>query len=485
MQSKKYGDHEFKFGGEYRYHTLRKISLAPVAIANNPLDSTGTPQIVPQNLWFGRDVLLNSYGYDIKDQYGNQIVSAEDIEAKHPIVAAAYLRDKIDFSDFTVNAGIRMDYLDVNSSVLRNPKDLIGADGQLLTADDYEQSKAQVLFSPRLGFSFPVTDKTIFTAQFGKFVQMPSLDFLYINKLAFQYFFSNSVQNVAENSSLKPERLTSYEIGIKQQVGDYVNLGVSAYYKETVDQIGAFRIAGAPANPGVPSGYALFFNSDFSTSRGLDFFLSMRRINRLAVDISYTLLYASGIGSDPNSKFSAANNPNGELPNVLFPLDYDQRHTGSVNMDYRFGGESDVPKGFAGKILQNLGLNVLMTFNSGRPYTVRDLPLAPFGDDGTALSTKNGIYRGWNMKFDVRLDKTVNLWKTNLNFYIYCTNLLNTEIVNSVYGSTGLPGDNGYLNTASGNGANANYKSNWADRIRAISNWGAPRQLQFGIKLNF
>lgn len=483
LQTKKSGDHEFKFGGEYRYHTLRKANFGPVATAYNPIDTvTGLPQLEPQNLWFGRDVLLNSYGYDIKDQYGNQIVSAEDIEAKHPVVAAAYLRDKIDFGDFTVNAGVRMDYLDVATDVLIDPKDLIGADGELLTADDYKKSEANISFSPRLGFSFPVTDKTIFTAQFGKFVQMPPLDYLYVNKLAFKYFFTNSVQNVAENSALKPERLTSYEVGIKQQVGDYVNLGISAYYKETVDQIGAYRISGSST---VPSGYALYYNSDFSTSRGVDFYLSMRRMNRLAVDVAYTLLYASGIGSDPNSKFSLAANPSGELPNVVFPLDYDQRHTGSINLDYRFGGQSDVPKGFAGKILQNLGMNVLFSFNSGRPYTVRQLPSTAFADDGLALSTKNGIYRGWNLKIDARLDKTVPIWKTNWNFYIYCTNLLNTELINNVYGATGLPDDNGYLNTPTGNAQDPNYKSNWYDRVRNISNWGAPRQVQFGVKVNF
>lgn len=481
LTTKKSGDHEFKFGGEYRYHTLRKVNFAPIAVANNPKDSLGETQFVPEKLWFGRDVLLNSYGYDIRDQYGTQIVSAEDIEAKHPVVAAAYLRDKIDFGDFTVNAGVRMDYLDVATDVLKDPKDLVGADGELLTADDYKKSEANISFSPRLGFSFPVTDKTIFTAQFGKFVQIPPLDYLYINKLAFKYFFSNSVQNVAENSALKPERLTSYEVGIKQQVGDYVNLGVSAYYKETVDQIGAYRIAGSDK---VPSGYATYFNSDFSVSRGLDFYLSMRRMNRLAVDIAYTLLNASGIGSDPTSKFSLANNPNGELPNVIFPLDYDQRHTGSVNLDYRFGGESDVPKGFAGKVLQNLGMNFLFSFNSGRPYTVRTLPRTGFVDDGDATSTKNGVYRGWNLKIDARIDKTVPIWKTNWNFYIYCTNLLNSEIINNVYGATGRPDDNGYLN---GQGASSTelFKENWKDRIRNISNWGAPRQVQFGVKVNF
>lgn len=480
--TKKYGDHEIKFGGEYRYHTLKKIDFNPAAVANNPIDtSTGRPQLNPQNLWFGRDVLLNSYGYEIKDQYGNQIVSNEDIDPKHPVVAAAYIRDKIVFKDFSVNAGLRMDILDVGTDVLKDPKNILGADGELLTEDDYTKSKASITFSPRLGFSFPVTDKTVFVAQYGKFIQIPPLDFLYINKFAFSYFFSNSVQNVAENSSLKPEKLTSYEVGFKQQIGTHIDLGLSAYYKETRDQIGITRIVGSNT---VPSGYALFSNSDFSISRGLDFSLSMRRINRVALDLAYTLLFASGLGSDPNTKFNLANNPEGELPKFAFPLDFDQRHTGILNVDYRFG-DNDVPKGFLGEILSNSGLNVLFSFNSGRPYTTRSLPKTPFADDGSAVSTKNQIYSNWNLRLDARLDKTFEIFKTNLNIYIYALNIFNTELINKVYGSTGIPDDNGYLNTPTGNSASNVYKENFNVRIKTIGNWGPPRQIRFGLKLSF
>lgn len=482
IQSKKYGEHEIKFGGEYRYHTLQKIDFFPAAIANNPIDtSTGRTQLNPQNLWFGRDVLLNSYGYDLRDQYGNQIVSGEDIEAKHPVVAAAYLRDKIIFNDFSVNAGVRMDVLDVGTDVLKDPKNIIGPDGELLSADDYTGSKASITFSPRLGFSFPVTDKTVFVAQYGRFIQIPPLDFLYINKLAFKYFFSNSVQNVAENSSLTPERLTSYEVGFKHEVSDRIDLGLSVYYKETRDQIGVTKIQGSAT---VPSGFALYANSDFSISRGLDFYLNMRRTNRLALDFAYTLLFASGLGSDPNSKFTLAQNAEGELPRFAFPLDYDQRHTGTLNADYRFGSK-DVPEGFLGDVVANMGLNLLFGFNSGRPYTTRDLPRAPFGDDGTALSTKNQVYTKWNLRFDAKLDKSIKLFKTDLNFYVYALNIFNTELINSVFGSTGLPGDNGYLNTPTGNAANSLYKENFNMRIKKLANWGPPRQIRFGMKLSF
>jgi outer membrane receptor protein involved in Fe transport len=486
LQTKKYGDHEIKFGGEYRYNTLRKIDFGPRATAHNPIDTIINGQIYtqfnPQNLWFGRDVLLNSFGYDIKDQYGNDIVSDEDKKPKHPIIGAFYIRNKIDFEYFSMNIGLRMDYLDVNSDVLKDPEVLIDQNGVLLSSNVYEKSKASITYSPRLGFSFPVTDKTIFVANFGKFVQMPQLDYLYINKLAFEYFFTNSVQNVAENSALKPEKLTSYEIGFKQTVGDFLNFGLTAYYKETKDQIGVVRIAGSST---VPNGYAIYSNSDFSTARGLDFYLSLRRTNRIAVDVAYTLMYASGVGANPDAKFSLANNPNGVLPKFQFALDYDQRHTGSINFDYRFGGDNDVPKGFLGQILKYMGLNVLFTFNSGRPYTARDLPISPFGDDGEALTTKNQIYRDWNLRFDLKLDKSFNIWKTNWNAYIYVLNLFNTELINSVYGSTGRPDDNGYLLTPTGNSATELYKENWRDRIRTISNWGPPRQIRFGLKMNF
>jgi len=486
LQSKKYGDHEIKFGGEYRYNTLKKIDLFPASVADNPVDTTINGHIVtrqpdPQSLWFGRNVELNSYGYDIRDQYGRAIVSGEDVNPKHPIISDFYIRDKVDFQYFTMNLGLRMDYLNVNTDVLIDPTVLIDPQGNLLSANVYQKSKANITFSPRLGFSFPISDKTVFVANYGKFIQMPELDKLYINKLAFQYFFINSVQNVAQNSSLKPEKLTSYEVGIKQKVGENVDLGLTVYYKETRDQIGITRIAGSTT---VPLGYAIYTNSDYSLSKGLDFYLSLRRMNRIAVDISYTLLYASGVGANADAKFSLANNPSGVLPIFAFPLDYDQRHTGSINVDYRFGS-NDVPKGFMGSVLKNLGLNVLFSFNSGRPYTQRALPLNVFSDDGLASSNKNSVYRGWNLRTDLKLDKGFSIWKTNWDAYIYVQNLFNTELVNNVFGSTGLPGDNGYLLTPTGAAQNQNFKDNFNQRIKSIANWGTPRQIRFGLKMNF
>jgi len=485
INSKKYGDHEIKFGGEYKYHTLRKLYVGGPAI----LATEG--QTNPQLLWYGRDVAGRFYGYDVLWKDGS-LVDPSTTEPLHPKVGAFYLRDKIDFGDFSLNAGVRLDYLDVNTLVLKDIAAVYDPVTQELLSDNlYKQNDKEILFSPRLGFSFPITDKTVFIAQFGKFVQMPPLDYLYITKNALKNALSNSVQDIYENPTLKPEKLTSYEIGFKQTVGDMIDLGLTAYYRETKDQIGIARIKGQVINGNATGGYGTYANTDFSISRGLDFYLSLRRTNRLAVDVAYTLLFASGIGSDPDSKNYLGNNsdptdPDAGFPKYVFPLDFDQRHTGSINLDYRFGS-NDVPKGFTGAILKNLGLNFLFAFNSGRPYTSRELPTSSLADDGRILSTKNSLYTNWSIRFDVKLDKTIEFMKTRWNFYVYVQNLLNTELVNSVFGSTGLPGDNGYLSTPTGQfSTTPEFKANFYNRLWATNyrRWGAPRQVRFGLRVS-
>ena len=77
------------------------------------------------------------------------------------------------------------------------------------------------------------------------------------------------------------------------------------------------------------------------------------------------------------------------------------------------------------------------------------------------------------------------IWKANMNAYIYATNLLNTELINDVYGSTGLPNDDGFLNTAQVTNHSQEYADAYKVRLSNYTNWGAPRQVRFGLKLNF
>ena len=137
-----------------------------------------------------------------------------------------------------------------------------------------------------------------------------------------------------------------------------------------------------------------------------------------------------------------------------------------------------------------MGLNVLFSFNSGRPYTRYTVATTTTGTAGnTALSSKNEVTTDWNFRVDMRLDKTFNILdKVSANVYVYVINLLNSEIITYTFPGTGKPDDNGYLQTASGA---SNYQNDpnfaylWPERIKFLSNWGPPRQIRFGVNVSF
>lgn len=492
-----YKKNEIKFGGTYRYHTIRYYNLQPVGLAPYK-DSIGTAFI--RSIYDGAIALADYYGYSY-DGLNNDNTKAVDGDltsfdgAKHPIVGALYLQDKIEFKDFTINAGLRFDYLDANTWRIKDLSHVVGfGDQTKLDAADFD-AKSQPTYevSPRLGLSFPVTDRSVFHAQYGKFIQLPPLQYLYTGYHYLAYWvnyagFSGSFGN----PNLKPEKTTSYEVGLKQQIGDKLSLDATVFYKETEDLIGINKY------PQLPNMIQVYDNQNYGTIRGLDLALDFRRTSGLAFSIAYSLAYASGTGSNPNSAQYAAWLGT-EQPRFTFPLDYDQRHTGTINVDYRFS-KTDVPKGAWGAILARLGVNLLYSFNSGRPYSKKDPSTDPFASTGPGAqlqSTINGAYGPWNHRLDLKIDKTVTIWKLDFNFYVYVINVLNTELVNNVWESSGQPGVTGYLATQQGINVANSYnngdpKVSTAEYIRRytilseqISNYGPPRQMRFGIRVNF
>ena len=150
---------------------------------------------------------ISNYGYDV---YGNPIDDGSD-GPRHPMFSALYVQDKLEMSDLIINAGLRYDIIDADDVQFRDFIDRAGTygspgthysttnplvnklNGQIIPAG-MEKRKAFKQLSPRLGFSFPVSDRTVFHVEYGKFLQAPQLSTLYGGRgpssLAFsgQYF---------------------------------------------------------------------------------------------------------------------------------------------------------------------------------------------------------------------------------------------------------------------------------------------------------
>jgi len=280
---------------------------------------------------------------------------------------------------------------------------------------------------------------------------------------------------------------------------------IAGFYRNVKGQVQVDQVKPAPGTGLNP--FNILVNGDFTTTKGMEFSLTLRRFNRLQAQLNYTLNRAEGTGSTRTSAVGALEQ-NSPRPTVINPLDFSQTHRGSINLDYRWGRND------GGALLQNTGVNVLFTFNSGHPYTFAqsDVGQANAYNAGVdylldtrsrrALEQVGHSTTPFVYNFDLRVDKTFNLMKNlQATVYMRVNNLFNTKNVINVYPSTGTPDDDGFISNrqVARPFIEANGGEDYVNEYRAINIengqaywdelglqlYGHPRQIFFGIKLNY
>ena len=499
-------NHLIKFGGEFRYSTLRWYNMGPypgiIALAKGLADlQDAVAQYGEEYAWYlmyRNGCRLDYFGYDFR---GNEveegdwfrkdtedpssIVSGRPEAPKHPIIASAYLQDKIEFNDLILNLGLRFDYLNANDWQF---KDIYSpyhyGDQDIFDEADVEDSKVHTFLSPRLGFAYPVTENTVFHAQYGKFYQLPRLIDLYTSKNYVDIMLVDApyYDNVGF-PNLEPERTTAYEIGFKQKMGMYAALNITAFYKEIAGLVREENFATDIQNVGFMQ------NNDFGTVKGFEIGFTLRRYHNISASVNYSLSFAVGTGSNSNTLRNVTWLQT-NYPKSTNPLDFDQRHTGNVNLDWRLG-ENKGP--VFGNIypFENFGVNMLFYYNSGRPYTAVRVLAEPFWGGGTGerpQSAINANYSPWNYMMDMKIDKTFNLPLANsrVNVYLWVLNVLNTENAVNVYPYTGDVDNNGWLDSPDGQAwvvsATPEEVELYKKRQKNPFMYGPPRQIRLGLR---
>ena len=158
-------------------------------------------------------------------------------ETKHPINLGLYIQDRFDWRGLIVNAGVRFDYFDYKALRIRDPHNPFDPDGYLndgvvdsaqdasglvLDESDLEESEKFTRLSPRIGISFPVSDRTQMHINFGKFFQRPDLRRLYTGYDFFEARILGGSFYPFAMPNLEPEKITQYEIGMNHQLGELV-----------------------------------------------------------------------------------------------------------------------------------------------------------------------------------------------------------------------------------------------------------------------
>ena len=364
-------------------------------------------------------------------------------------------------------------------------------------ATSFTDYKPQVNVMPRLSFTFPIADQSMFYAHYDVIVQRPkSVGQIYATPYDYYYLTQNTF---VANPDLKPEKMFDYELGFQQALNRFSAVTITGFYKERKDMIQM-----RPYLYAWPITYFTYGNRDFSTTKGFIFKYDLRRISHIQAFLSYTLQFVEGTASSADGSSALLNNLiTAQLPNLRFtyPLNVDSRHIFNVNLDYRYDkGEGPI----VGKthILENAGANLIFRARSGEPYT-RYLNAIP--SNTTIVGGIQNSRLPWHYMMDLRVEKQFDVYvgkkdkgegasnrrPLGMMAFVYIQNLLNTRDVLSVYRYTGRPDDNGFLASANGQ-QNVDAQNNpeaftelYNISLQNSAYLNNPRRINLGISLNF
>jgi len=399
--------------------------------------------------------------WDFKQFYNSQPYGEK--YSSRPKLASVYLEDKLEYRDFVVNLGVRYDYRDADIAYNYTPEDTIAR---------YRDAESKSRLSPRLGVSFPISDRTAMHFNYGIYYQAPQYRFLYTNLRGDR----SSGLPILGNPDLEPEETVSYELGVDHMIGDQLRIDVTAYYKDVDDLVTTREAGQVMAYP-----VTWYVNADYGTVTGFD--VSLERLpvgGFLSGSISYGFMMAKGNGSDANEPYYTYLTSNTDTlpPLSQYPLDFDQRHTITAVLDYRVPADWD-GRLWGLKLPGAWGISMVGYFGSGLPYTRTDA-------DGNRLGERNESRLPATYSVDMRFNKDFALSAARtLTFFVEVDNLFNRKNVLDVYSRTGLPDDD-YNRIGAGLALDEDELEKY-DRLfdHDPQNFSPPRTIRTGLEFTF
>ncbi len=471
--------HQIKAGIEIRSHDVRQQDLTV-----RPIEQQSQLNFLFQSPRIDTRILADSTIY--ASRYHHK-----------PREFSAYIQDKMEFENMIVNLGVRLDYFEPDGVILADESDPsiynpikpsnrykdIGTDGipnsfdpdgsegngiwdpgePAVTLEErrqywYEEATSKLEISPRLGVSFPITDRGVIHFSYGHFFQIPRFERLYQNP-DFELDSGTGNVGVIGNADLEPEQTISGEVGLQQQLTDDLSIGLTGYFRDIRN------LAGTRAEEIVLFGgfarYSKIINSDFGLVKGVIFSMTRRFSGGLSASFDYTLQQAKGTNSDPEQARNALEG--GAQPEVqLSPLNWDQRHT--VNATVSYAEDS-----WGGSLIGQWG--------SGLPYSPRA------SEDITTLLT-NSQRKKSTLNIDLRAYKDINIGPGRMTLFVRVLNILDRMNELNVYDDTGRAGYTKDELTAEA--------TNPPEIINSLDEWytnathySEPRRVEFGVEYHF
>jgi len=374
---------------------------------------------------------------------------AQPYKTYYPVSVAAFLQDRVEFADFLVRAGFRLEYYDSRSTTpsdLENPANVIAGAPESVPV----KTARKVVVAPRLGVSYPITAGGAIYFSWGHFYQMPGFGNLYANS---DYSILKNLQSgatrygVMGNPDIRPEFTKQYEFGMKQEFARQVGIDLSVYYKDIQDLLGVEFV-----DTYADSRYARYTNVDFGSVYGVKTTVDYRFSESIVFSLNYTFQNSLGNSSDPAETANRAAAGEDPRPRQI-PFEWDQRHTLNLSMALT------EPKEYSA--------TVILRYGSGSPYT------PSVGSGFGALLERNSSAKPAWTTVDLRGEWYPPIGIEDCYVFLRVVNLFDSRYSNGfVFSTTGSPY---YTLTAP------------ADAVSLINpaRYAAPRRIELGIGLRY
>jgi len=374
---------------------------------------------------------MNEETYKIIDSLGTLIVPPEDT---HPIEYAKYIG--------------ALDYHEKISDRFSQP---------------------QLMISPRLGVSHPISEKSVLHFVYNYQRQLPQMQYIFTTGRPIDVIANPGSDVIVGNPELDDQTTITYEAGLQYQLHEDYVMDITAYFKNVYNYVSTVEVED-PEDPTIK--WNEYVSNDYGSVRGIDLNISKFLSNFFSGSAAYSLTWANGNHSETST--------DNEESLREFPLEWDTRHNFNFNFTFKVGAGEEFYIPFTETVLplQDFSINFLYNLASGAPYTPHSLVN---GEDTPDLNV-NSAFAPHTANANLRFTKNFSFGKNmKIRCYANISNLFNKDNFNSVYPITGNPYNEGVDLDLAGGYSDSNLESIYGELYRDPSKVVAGRTYSFGL----
>ena len=420
----------------------------------------------------------NVYGYDFK---GNMVDEDSPYGPRKPFWSALFFQNDFSVGNLSASIGLRGDYFDQNNYKI-DLKYLFSGFGSVFTKPDVnkiEKTGSYINLNPRILLNYQFNDDKIISAGFSSYTQIPKYSDIYEGLYEYTSIISEDGTPFYVSPEREPSKSSVAELSFFHKFSNQFNYKITGMLK-TISNLPTMY--NTIYNPYFLSGYGqtdvktitiaaeynpvknlLFrFNSTFNFTKGV------------------TLNYFNSQGNYVNSRFLISTFT--DVPLEAYP-DF----LSNIFLNYSTGSN------FRQIGLDDISITATMQIHSGYYYTKAKTSIGFSVPQRENLEYDlNGSETGWFYQLDLQIEK--QFWLANKilsQFYISIINLFDIKNDIKRFLNTGSPDNDGHKSAGSYSYYSQLFGTDYVkllemqEKYNSAFNYGPPRQIRVGLKLNF